>query len=84
MQTFMLGMIAMGSLTAALFFLRFWQVTRDRLFVMFALAFALEAANRAVFAWNGAHSEQAGLYFGARLAFFALILAAVVDKNFRR
>ncbi len=84
MQTFLLGMISMASIIAALFFLRFWRATRDRLFILFALAFALEACNRAVFAYNGAQSENAVLYFSARLLFFLLILVAVVDKNLRR
>ena len=33
------GAIMMGYLVAGLFFLRFWQETRDRLFLIFAVAF---------------------------------------------
>ena len=84
MQQFMLGMISMGSMTAGLFFLRYWRITRDRLFVLFALAFFLEALNRALFAYGGAKQEEALLYFVIRLAAFALILIAVIDKNMRR
>lgn len=84
MQQFMLGMISMGSLVAALFFLRYWRITGDRLFIMFALAFALEAVNRALFAYSGASREEATLYFVTRLAAFMLILIAVIDKNMRR
>lgn len=84
MQQFMLGMISMGALVAALFFLRFWRITGDRLFILFALAFALEAVNRAMYAYGGAQREEAMLYFVTRLAVFTLILIAVVDKNLRR
>ena len=81
MQTFMLGMISMGFAVAALFFLRFWRSSRDRLFLFFAVAFALEAANRALYAWNGARTEEVTLYFSLRLVAFVLILWAIVDKN---
>lgn len=79
----MLGMISMGSAVAALLFMRFWRSGRDRLFLWFAAAFALEAANRAAFAWHGARDEAATPYLVARLVFFLLIVAAVIDKNLR-
>lgn len=84
MQTFMLGMISMGFAVAALFFLRFWRSSRDRLFLYFAIAFALESTNRALFAWNAARSEEVTLYFSLRLLAFALILWAIVEKNLVR
>lgn len=84
MQLFLLGMISMGFAVAALFFLRFWRGSRDRLFLYFAIAFALEAANRAIFAFNGARSEEVTLYFSLRLVAFLLILWAIVDKNWMR
>lgn len=84
MQLFMLGMISMGFAVAALLFLRFWRSSQDRLFLYFAVAFGLEAANRALFAWNGARSEEVTLYFTLRLISFALILWAIIDKNSAR
>lgn len=84
MQTFMLGMISMGFAVAALFFLRFWRSSRDRLFLFFAVAFGLESANRALYAWNGARTEEVTLYFSLRLLAFVLILWAIVDKNMVR
>ena len=81
MQLFLLGMISMGSAVAALLFLRFWRMGRDRLFLWFAAAFLLEAANRALFAWQGATDEARAPYLIARLVFFALILAGIVGKN---
>lgn len=84
MQLFMLGMLSMGFAVAALLFLRFWRSSRDRLFLYFSIAFGLEAANRALYAWTGAHSEEVTLYFTLRLLAFALILWAIIEKNFPR
>ncbi|HZX79605.1 MAG TPA: DUF5985 family protein [Lysobacter sp.] len=81
MQMFLLGMVSMGSAVAALLFLRFWRSGRDRLFLWFAAAFAVEAINRAVYAWFGAGSEATPLYLVARLVFFGLIIAGILDKN---
>lgn len=82
MELFLLGMISMGSAVAALLFLRFWRSSGDRLFLLFAVSFGLEAVNRMLFAYFGADSEGAPLYFGLRLFAFLLILYAIVDKNF--
>jgi hypothetical protein len=78
---FLLGAISMGSAVAALLFLRFWRRTRDRLFLYFAVSFLLEAVNRALFVWNGAHSEEATLYYLVRLLAYGLILWAIIEKN---
>jgi hypothetical protein len=37
MNAALLGAIAMASLVAALFFLRFWRDTKDRLFLFFSI-----------------------------------------------
>ena len=42
----LMGAVAMASVVAALFFLRFWSQTRDHLFLFFAAAFALDAMTR--------------------------------------
>src|SRR5688572_5807677 len=46
MEQFIMGAIAMASAIVALFFLRFWRETGDRLFAMFALAFLLLGISR--------------------------------------
>jgi Family of unknown function (DUF5985) len=46
MEQFIMGAIAMASTVVALFFLRFWRDTGDRLFAMFALAFFLLGSTR--------------------------------------
>ena len=84
MNLFLLGAIAMGSAVAALLFLRFWRQSRDRLFLYFSASFLLEAVNRTLFAWNGAHSEEATLYYLVRLLAYGLILWAIVEKNLIR
>src|SRR5688500_1685217 len=50
MMLFLHGATSMGCIVAALYFLRFWRDTRDRLFVLFSIAFAVLAANRAALA----------------------------------
>ena len=85
MQLFLLGMISMGCAVAALLFLRFWRTSRDRFFLFYAAAFALEAINRAVFAWIGPTASEYQLgYVLTRLVAFVLILVAILDKNTRR
>jgi uncharacterized membrane protein len=76
-----LGAIAALSLVAALFFLRFGRQTRDRLFLAFALSFGIEGLNRIALASTTDPSESAPDFYLIRLATFALILAAVLDKN---
>ena len=73
----------MACLTIALFFLRFWRQTRDRLFVVFAAAFALLMVERLMLATVSASHEMAPYIYLVRLVAFALIMGAVVDKNRR-
>ena len=83
MEHFIMGAIAMASIAVAIFFLRFWRDTRDRLFAMFALAFLLLAATRLGLVVSGDTSEGNTLWYWARLAAFIVILVAVADKNRR-
>jgi hypothetical protein len=46
MEHFIMGAIAMASAIVALFFLRFWRDTGDRLFAIFAAAFLLLGITR--------------------------------------
>ncbi len=84
MQTFLLGAIAMASLVAALFFLKFWLRTHDRFFLMFAAAFAVDAVNRTTIALlPDVSQEQEPIFYLVRLFTFVLILVAIIDKNLR-
>jgi membrane-associated PAP2 superfamily phosphatase len=81
MVLFLGGMLAMGYLTAALFFLRYWRRTRDRLFATFAVALLILALQRILLAADFALIEDRTWYYGLRLLAFVLILFAIVDKN---
>ena len=82
---FILGLNVMAALVVALFFVRFWRKTRDRLFVIFAIAFLLLAAN-----WLGVAllqvkenraEENTALFYVLRLLAFIAIIVGIVDKN---
>ena len=80
------GALAMGYLVAAIFFLRFWRQTRDRLFGIFAVAFLMLAGQRVALSFvdpAGADESVTHLYV-VRLAAFLCILGAIVDRNRRR
>jgi hypothetical protein len=80
----LIGGIATASLVAGLFFLRFWKASRDRFFLLFAMAFWLEGAHRvAIYHWVGP-DEASPLYYLPRLVAYGLIIVAIVDKNRRR
>jgi uncharacterized membrane protein len=72
------GILVSGYLVAALFFLRFRRETGDRLFLVFAVAFAILAVQRLALALT---TENETLIYGLRLLAFVLILAAIIDKN---
>lgn len=78
------GLLTAGFAVAALFFLRFWKRTGDGLFLTFAGAFFLLAANQAIPVLMGVPSEHQGYVYLLRLAGFALIILAILRKNMRR
>ena len=85
MRDLLSGALAAGTLTIALFFFRFWRQTNDRLFVLFAVAFALLALNAATLGLTDPSNEFRVAIYGIRLAAFLVILYAIYDKNrFRR
>ncbi len=84
MIEFMSGAVTLGFAIAALFFLRFWRKTSDRLFLAFALGFFLLALNQALAQWLGAADERVGYTYFLRIVGFVIILAAIVDKNVAR
>jgi hypothetical protein len=84
MIEFMAGAVTLGFVVATLFFLRFWRKTSDRLFLAFAIAFALLALNQGIAQWLGAADERVGYTYLLRVLGFILILGAIVDKNVAR
>lgn len=81
MEEFIMGAIAMASAIVALFFLRFWRETGDRLFGIFALAFLLLGFTRLGLAASADAAEGHTIWYWVRFAAFLLILMAIVDKN---
>ncbi|WP_309090891.1 DUF5985 family protein [Phenylobacterium sp.] len=78
------GALTLGFLVAAAFFLKFWRRTRDPLFLSFAAAFTLLAANQAApVVFNIPREDQAPVYL-LRLAGFGLIIWAILRKNLKR
>ena len=81
MNRFFLGLLTALSATAAVFFLKFWKESKDRLFAFFAGAFGVLAVDWLVRALvNPRHESQHYLYL-IRLLAFLLIIAGIADKN---
>ena len=73
MSDFLAGSITMGYLVIGVFFLRFWRRTADTLFVIFAFAFWLLAANQAIVYLIGVPKEYLSWAYLLRAAAFTLI-----------
>ena len=78
---FLSGVITAGFGLVGLFFLRFWQRTRDALFMTFAVAFWLLAANQAILSLSGIAREYQTWVYLLRAAAFGLIIVGVMAKN---
>ena len=84
LNNFISGATMMGSFVAGLFFIRFWRRSRDRLFLIFGIAFFVMGLNRIPLVLT-AHNEEFRLsFYTVRLCAFLLILAAIIDKNHRK
>ncbi|HZU84556.1 MAG TPA: DUF5985 family protein [Polyangiaceae bacterium] len=81
MNEFLRGAEAMGFLVVAMYFVRFWRSSRDVLFLLFAIAFLLEATSHAALAVNADPLERRPLFYLPRLAAYLLIIAGIVSKN---
>jgi uncharacterized membrane protein HdeD (DUF308 family) len=80
----LLGAIAMASVVAGLFFLRFWRDTGDRLFLYFAISFLIEGVNRAALGLSDNPDEGRPFFYFVRLLSFTLILLAIIQKNLHK
>ncbi|HTU33493.1 MAG TPA: DUF5985 family protein [Candidatus Acidoferrum sp.] len=81
-EAFLLGVIAITSLMAGLFFLKFWRRTHDSLFLAFSIAFLMEGINR-VATLNTVHPNEASPWiYTVRLIAFLIILGGVLHKNY--
>lgn len=78
---FLLGVIATASITAGVFFLKFWRATGDIFFLGFAASFVIEGLNRSAVLFTQM-PNQAGLWtYLVRLLSLLLILGAILNKN---
>lgn len=78
---FIYGATAMCCAAVALFFLRYWRDSKDRLFLFFALAFVALAANRIAISIVDVAAENLPYLYLLRLVAFGLIVFAIIDKN---
>ena len=81
MRDLISGAIVMGYLVAALHFFKFWKRTDDRLFVLFAGAFCLLAAQRMSLSLLVGYPGTHIYLYVARLLGFLIIIYAIIDKN---
>jgi Family of unknown function (DUF5985) len=81
LKTFLHGATVLASLACALFFLRFWRQSRDRLFAYFGFAFVFLGANWLVLTAFQQVDELRHYIYLLRLVAFLLIIYAIWDKN---
>ena len=77
----MQGMCAAAAMAIGLFFFRFWQDSRDRLFFYFAIAFWLMSSSWALLGFVTPEAENRPYIYGLRLLAFLMVIAAIIDKN---
>ncbi len=83
-EAFLVGVIAVTSLIAALFFLKFWRRTRDSLFLAFSIAFLIMGLNRMGMLRAVHPNERSPWSYVVRLIAFLIILAGILRKNYGR
>lgn len=81
MNQFLSGAQVVACAAVALFFLKYWRATHDRLFAILAFAFCLLGLERTVLAFVPISLEGRHWIFLARLLAFVLIIIGVLDKN---
>jgi len=81
-EAFLLGVIVTSSLTAGVFFLKFWTRTRDSLFLAFAISFIIVGLDRISTLMIERPNEANPWTYVVRLLAFLLILAAILHKNY--
>ena len=81
--SFLHGMVAMGCAIAAIFFLRFWNRSRDRLFLYFSIAFLILSISYVLLGTVMLATEWRIYVFVLRLLAFCTILFGIYEKNRR-
>lgn len=80
-NSFLSGVATMGFLIAALFFVRFWRRTREKLFLAFGCSFFLFSLNQTLVAFADLPKEDQSLFYLLRLTGFLILIAAIVAQN---
>ena len=81
--SFLYGAIAMGCVMVGVYFLRFWQQSRDRLFLRFASAFWILAISYVLLGIVTFATEARVYVFVIRLVAFCMIVFGIFEKNRR-
>jgi uncharacterized membrane protein len=81
-EAFLVGVISTASVTAGLFFLKFWRDTRDSFFLAFSASFMIEGLNRFTVLLLPRPNEGSPWIYLVRLLAFLLILFAILRKNY--
>lgn len=81
-EAFLLGVVVTTTITAAVFFLKFWRKTRDQLFLAFAAAFFMEGCNRFAALFSETPNEREPWSYVVRMISFLLIVWAIIRKNY--
>lgn len=80
MAQFFAGVVFLGFLVVAAYFLKFWAKSRDKFFLLFATAFLLLGIERFCVSMFIGRTTISYIYIIRLIAFF-LIFAAIVQKN---
>ena len=83
MTLFIYGVLTAISATIAIFFLKFFRESKDRLFGFFAAAFAVLAVDWLAHALLVPRHESQHYLFLIRLVAFVLIIAGIVNNRSR-
>lgn len=81
MSDFLSGAVFSAALISALFFFKFWKQSKDRFFLIFAIAFLLLGFERVQLLFTIVNYETRSMVYCIRLCSFILILIAILDKN---
>lgn len=81
MHEYLWGMLTMTTLMAALFFLRYWRIGRERLFLFLSFAFIALSASWVALAMIKPSYEHRSVVYLLRLLAFAAIMIGIADKN---
>lgn len=78
---FLRGGTMVAMFGVAIYFLRFWRGTHDRLFLLFSLAFFVLSGSQVIVCWLGKTGDSSPGVYWLRLIAFLLIIAGIVEKN---